>query len=233
MILDIFSSFDRYEFNSISIISNPIIITSIMILLALLFSPIWLSQRRVRTIILSPINLIYNQLRRTQRKYLKGYTLTISILFLVLIIINLMGIIPFSFRISSQLIYTLALGLPLWIRLIISRIIKNKKEFIAKLLPDGAPDWLNPFLVLIETISISVRPLTLSFRLAANIRAGHIVLGLIGIYLSVAINSSIFNTIILLIISSRYIIFELAICLIQAYIFCLLLSLYSDDHTNL
>nr|YP_010713429.1 ATP synthase F0 subunit 6 [Alboglossiphonia lata]WDA96104.1 ATP synthase F0 subunit 6 [Alboglossiphonia lata] len=231
--LDIFSSFDSYEFNSISIISNPIMITSMMILLALLFSPMWLSQSRVSTMMLSPINLMYNQLSRTQSKYLKGYTLTISMLFLVLIMINLMGMIPFSFSMSSQLMYTLALGLPLWMSLIISSMMKNKKEFMAKLLPDGAPDWLNPFLVLIETISISVRPLTLSFRLAANMSAGHIVLGLMGIYLSVAMNSSIFNTMMLLMISSSYIMFELAICLIQAYIFCLLLSLYSDDHTNL
>jgi ATP synthase subunit 6 len=99
------------------------------------------------------------------------------------------------------------------------------------LLPRGAPAWLSPPLVIIETIRILVRPLTLSFRLAANIRAGHIVLGLVNIYLARAFSSFIsFST--LLTIRVVYTLFEVGICLVQAYIFCLLLSLYSDDHTS-
>ncbi|ESO01858.1 hypothetical protein HELRODRAFT_129744, partial [Helobdella robusta] len=89
---------------------------------------------------------------------------------------------------------------------------------------------LNPFLIIIETVIISVREFTLSFRLAANKRAGHIVLRLLGTYLALTISSSTFNSAILILISSGYIIFKFAICLIQAYIFCLLLSLYTDDH---
>src|ERR1043165_1298380 len=117
-------------------------------------------------------------------------------------------------------------------RLIISRFSHNPKKSTAHFLPDGAPDWLNPFLVLIETTRVLVRPLTLSFRLAANIRAGHIVLRLIGIYCASAWFSSLTTTIFLTISAIGYILFEVAICLIQAYIFCLLLSLYSDDHAH-
>jgi F0F1-type ATP synthase membrane subunit a len=77
-----------------------------------------------------------------------------------------------------------------------------------------------------------VRPLTLSFRLAANMRAGHIVLGLVGIYGAAAVLNPSSGTPLLLIVSIGYIIFEIAICIIQAYIFCLLLSLYADDHAH-
>ena len=56
---------------------------------------------------------------------------------------------------------------------------------MAALLPIGAPAALNPFLVLIETVRIMARPVTLSVRLIANMRAGHIVLTLIGNYLTV------------------------------------------------
>lgn len=111
-------------------------------------------------------------------------------------------------------------------------MIKNLKASIAHLLPDGAPDWLNPFLVLIETSRVIVRPLTLSFRLAANIRAGHIVLGLIRIYSAAALLTSYGAFLSLLATTIFYIIFEIAICLIQAYIFCLLLSLYANDHAH-
>ena len=90
---------------------------------------------------------------------------------------------------------------------------------------------MNPFLILIETVRIIVRPITLSFRLAANIRAGHIVLTLISVYF-------IFRlfilgkgvTVFLLFVEVGYTLFEFGICIIQAYIFCLLLSLYTEDH---
>jgi ATP synthase subunit 6 len=143
-----------------------------------------------------------------------------------------MGLIPYIFRTSRHLVFTLSLGFPIWLRLIISRFTHRPKKTVAHFLPDGAPDWLNPFLVLIETTRVFVRPLTLSFRLAANMRAGHIVLRLMGIYCAAAWFSRATRTIFLIAATLGYILFEVAICLIQAYIFCLLLSLYSDDHAH-
>lgn len=232
MLPNIFSSFDVYE-SRFNILSRDILILLIPVFLTLsIFSYLWISNNRQSSIMTNPINIIYSQLTQTNSKLVKGYTIIVSRLFVLIIIINLIGIISYSFRISTHLLFSLALGLPLWLSIITSRLIFDKKQFIGKLLPDGAPDWLNPFLVLIETVRISVRPLTLSFRLAANMRAGHIVLSLLGNYLALAIFSSTFNSILLILISSGYVIFELAICLIQAYIFCLLLSLYTDDHTT-
>ncbi len=144
-----------------------------------------------------------------------------------------MGLIPYFFRVSRHLIITLTLRLPLWIRIIISRIIKSPKQSVAHLLPEGAPNWLNIFLVLIERTRILVRPITLSFRLAANIRAGHIILRLIGTYAaSSAVNINYSQILILYPTLRFYVLFEVAICLIQGYIFCLLLSLYSEDHAH-
>nr|YP_010584250.1 ATP synthase F0 subunit 6 [Theromyzon tessulatum]UZT67739.1 ATP synthase F0 subunit 6 [Theromyzon tessulatum] len=230
--MDIFSSFDSYEFNSYPSIKNPIMLSMMIIMFTVLISSLWIKYNRLNSLLSYPMNLIYNQLSRTKSTNLKGFTIIVTILFILIIFINLTGMIPYSFSISSHLILTLSLGLPLWMTIISSSLNNNKKEFIASLLPDGAPDWLNPFLVLIETISIMVRPLTLSFRLAANMSAGHIVLGLLGIYMSAAMNSSLMGSITLLMVSMGYIMFEFAICLIQAYIFCLLLSLYTDDHTS-
>nr|QLY90271.1 ATP synthase F0 subunit 6 [Glossiphonia concolor] len=232
MLMDIFSSFDSYEFNSFSLVKNPILLMSMIILVLMLMSSMWLPSNRMNSSMIPMMNLIFNQLGRTKSTNIKGYSIMVSMLFMLIIFINLMGMIPYSFSISTHLILTLSLGLPMWLSIISSSVSNNKKEFIASLLPDGAPDWLNPFLTLIETISIMVRPLTLSFRLAANMSAGHIVLSLLGIYLSVAMNSSFINSTILLLLSTGYILFEFAICLIQSYIFCLLLSLYTDDHTS-
>nr|YP_010688065.1 ATP synthase F0 subunit 6 [Torix tukubana]WBR65246.1 ATP synthase F0 subunit 6 [Torix tukubana] len=232
MLMDIFSSFDSYEFNSLSIMKNTVLLSTMIYLFTSLITSFWVENNRLNSILTYPVNLMYNQLNRTQSIKIKGYTVIVSTLFIMIVFLNLTGMIPYSFSISTHLILTLSMGLPMWLVIISSSMFKHKKKFIANMLPDGAPDWLNPFLVLIETISIMVRPLTLSFRLAANMSAGHIVLSLLGIYSSVAINSFLLSSITLLLMSMAYILFEFAICLIQAYIFCLLLSLYTDDHTT-
>ena len=230
MIFDIFSIFDPTTFNS-TLISPLFIILNIIILLSIFLS-FWSSKPRFISPILIILDTIEHQLNQTISINLKAISNIISPLLIIIVIINLTGLIPYTFSTSRHLLFTLSLGLPLWLSLIISRINHQPKIFIAHFLPDGAPDWLNPFLVLIETTRITVRPITLSFRLAANMRAGHIVLGLVGIYGASSIFISSTLTLILLSIILIYIIFELAICYIQGYIFCLLLSLYSNEHTH-
>lgn len=195
-----------------------------------------LNQFSIRSRIISSyittLDIIFSQLRRTLSSSIKGLSSLVVSVFIIVILLNLVGLTPYAFSSTRHLITTLSLGLPIWLRLIISRFKFKPKASTAHFLPDGAPDWLNPFLVLIESTRVLVRPLTLSFRLAANITAGHIVLSLLGIYLASAIFTSMFTIIPLLLISSFYIIFEVAICVIQAYIFCLLVSLYRDDHAH-
>jgi ATP synthase subunit 6 len=231
MIPDIFSSFDPHIYNTLFPSNSLFLIINIRLVL-LIQAGYWIINARQSTFIVPLKTTIFSQLRRTFRYQLKGASSIISSTFIILIIINLMGIIPYTFRTSRHLIFTLVLGFPIWLRFIISRAIYRPKKTVAHLLPDGAPDWLNPFLVIIETTRIIVRPLTLSFRLAANIRACHIVLSLVGIYWASAWFTRSFGTSLLILTTLGYILFEFAICLIQAYIFCLLLSLYSNDHAH-
>lgn len=223
MISDIFSRFDPINTN-ISIQNRLINFIIIILLLSIYWGTFSRSSN-----LFSPLkSIIIDQLSRTYSKILKGLRIILSALFLTLVRINLIGLIPYTFGLSSHIIFTFIFGFPLWLRIIISRFAFSFKKARAHLLPDGAPDWLNPFLVIIETIRVSVRPLTLSFRLAANITAGHIVLTLIR---SFTIKGSYINFISLTMFTRGYLIFEFAICLIQAYIFCLLLSLYRNDHS--
>lgn len=231
MIIDIFSSFDPFVFNTYIPSTSVFLYINILIVL-LIQSIFWIRSSRKSAIIAPIRSLIIIQLSRTFIFSLKGLSSLVTPLFSLIIFINLFGLIPYIFSLSRHLIFTLRFGLPLWLSIIMSRFTKNLKRSIAHFLPDGAPEWLNPFLVLIETTRIIVRPLTLSFRLAANIRAGHIVLSLIGVYCAAAWFNSFAATLLLLLTTLGYILFEVAICLIQAYIFCLLLSLYSDDHAH-
>nr|WGH14686.1 ATP synthase subunit 6 [Dendrobaena tellermanica] len=231
MMTDIFSSFDPFMFNTLFPTNTIFLITNIMILL-LIQSSFWILNSRSVSFNTPIKTIMLAQLSRTSSYTLKGLSSFLSSIFILLILVNLLGLIPYIFSTSSHLIFTLSLGLPIWLSLIMSSFIFSAKKSIAHFLPDGAPDWLNPFLVLIETSSIMVRPMTLSFRLAANMSAGHIVLSLIEIYCASAWFSGLLATTFLITTSVGYILFEVAICLIQAYIFCLLLSLYSDDHAH-
>lgn len=232
MITDIFSSFDPATCSSFSLLS-PSTFWFLSTLSIFLFLPsYWIANNQYSSIFRFPIELINSQTARTFSIHLKGLPSILVPLFIFLISLNLLGLLPYVFSSTSHLVITLRLGLPLWLRLIIRAISHAPKSFVAHLLPRGAPEWLNPFLVITETLSISVRFITLSFRLAANMSAGHILLGLIGIAASSAIFTSISSFIVLYVVQLGYIIFEIRICLIQAYIFCLLLSLYSEDHPS-
>nr|BCJ04113.1 ATP synthase F0 subunit 6 [Metaphire hilgendorfi]BDQ43960.1 ATP synthase F0 subunit 6 [Metaphire hilgendorfi] len=231
MMPDIFSSFDPHMYNTL-FPSNSLFLIMNMSLVLLIQAGYWMINARQSTFIVPLKTTIFSQLSRTFSYQLKGASSIISSTFIILIIINLMGMIPYTFSTSSHLIFTLVLGFPMWLSFIMSSAIYSPKKTVAHLLPDGAPDWLNPFLVIIETTSIIVRPLTLSFRLAANMSAGHIVLSLVGIYWASAWFTSSFGTSLLILTTLGYMLFEFAICLIQAYIFCLLLSLYSNDHAH-
>ena len=230
MLIDIFSSFDP-NISSLRHISLLfIIITFIPFLLILFKNNLSLNSFSINSI----LSIINEQAGRTNSKIILTSSLIFSSLFLTIITVNLLGIIPYFFRFTSHLFFTLSFGLPLWFALIISSAAHKPKHFIAHFLPGGAPDWLNPFLVIIELLRTAVRPITLSFRLAANITAGHVVIALLATYLEPTIFSLPNISIVFLIATQAgYFLFEVAICLIQAYIFCLLLTLYADDHPML
>nr|YP_007624880.1 ATP synthase F0 subunit 6 [Perinereis nuntia]AFU81101.1 ATP synthase F0 subunit 6 [Perinereis nuntia] len=230
MMLDIFSSFDP-GINLINNFTSPLLFWTMVSASIMLFSlSLWSTPSNLMILMNSVTKIMNDQGTRTRGLHLKGFNIVIVSLFIIIININLIGLLPAVFSYSSHLLFTLSFGMPLWLALILSAIAFNTTSWIASLLPGGAPHWLNPFLVLIETISISVRPLTLSFRLAANMSAGHIVLTLIGTYCAASMFSSLIGLIVLFSIQMGYIMFEIGICLIQSYIFCLLLSLYADDH---
>uniref|UniRef100_A0AAU6QG69 ATP synthase subunit a n=1 Tax=Prionospio sp. 3 MH-2023 TaxID=3059271 RepID=A0AAU6QG69_9ANNE len=223
--VDIFSSFDPATSSIFNL--SPTLFWMMNITTILLIAPLfWVSPNSVFWALSMPTNIMAQQADRTNTTNIKGLTSLLVPLFIFIIAINFMGVAPYVFSTSSHLIFTFALGLPLWLSLILSSSLFSPTSTLAALLPGGAPAWLNPFLVLIETVSTLVRPITLSVRLAANMSAGHIVLTLIGVYFTFALlSSNITTSISLFLVQMGYTIFEMGICMIQGYIFCLLLSL--------
>nr|FAA04227.1 TPA: ATPase F0 subunit 6 [Triannulata magna] len=228
MMPDIFSSFDYYEHN------NPMFVLSVIMILMLTSSMMqnynMLSTKHESNMAKIMANY-YTMKSNLPTKNIFSYNMIIMYVLMLMTVMNISGLMPYYFSWTSQMLFTVTMALPCWLSMIMSSLMYKPKEFMAHLLPDGAPMWLNPALVIFESISVMVRPLTLSFRLAANMSAGHIVLILMTSFLTPLMFKLSFTTISLFMFSSFFMIFEMAICLIQAFIFFLLLSMYVNDHS--
>lgn len=231
MFTDIFTSFDPLISHNSLLLSPEKLWTINLLILCPLAPAIWINPSHISWFLFLLLDTIFQQLTRSRAQKFLGWNAIISTLFIFLILFNLISLTPYVFRLTRHLLFTFSFGLTLWLRIILSSIFSLPIKFVAILLPGGAPPWLNPFLVIVETSRFSVRPITLSFRLAANIRAGHIVITLIALFTANALLTSLTSALTILLPSQiAYIMFEIGICFIQAFIFCLLLSLYANDH---
>nr|AUJ22081.1 ATP synthase F0 subunit 6 [Tettigades chilensis]AWV83865.1 ATP synthase F0 subunit 6 [Tettigades chilensis] len=154
-----------------------------------------------------------------------GSSLIFISLFMFIFYNNIMGLVPYIFTSSSHLVFTMSMALPLWFSFMLFGWINNMNHMFCHLVPVGTPGILMPFMVCIETISNLIRPGSLAVRLTANMIAGHLLMTLLG-------NSSIEFSIYLYMIMFVQIIlmmFESAVCMIQAYVFTVLSTLYSSE----
>lgn len=164
-------------------------------------------------------------------KILISYSYSNLIIFIRLLLIiffnNFLGLFPYIFTASSHINFCLSLSLPLWFGTIIYRIYNYLNVLLAHLTPQGTPFLLISFIVIIESIRLIIRPLTLAIRLTANIIAGHLLLSLLG-----STGQSINNYLIfIIIILSQILLFilEISVSIIQAYVFSILSTLYRRE----
>ena len=106
---------------------------------------------------------------------MKFFPLVFS-LFMFILVSNMIGIIPYTFTVSSHIIVTAALALLVFFTVLIYGFYKNGLKFFKIFVPSGIPIYILPLVVLIEIISFFSRPISHSVRLFANMLAGHITL---------------------------------------------------------
>nr|AAR99202.1 ATP synthase F0 subunit 6 [Camponotus ulcerosus] len=148
-------------------------------------------------------------------------------LFFFILMNNIMGLFPYIFTASSHLSFSLSLSLSLWISMMLFNIWFFFNDFFSHLTPQGTPPILMPFMVLIESISLIIRPFTLAIRLSANMIAGHLLLTLLGSS-GLFINNFIILTI-MLILQILLFILEISVSFIQSYVFSVLSTLYYSE----
>nr|YP_010956957.1 ATP synthase F0 subunit 6 [Argentina striata]WMY90128.1 ATP synthase F0 subunit 6 [Argentina striata] len=151
-------------------------------------------------------------------------------LMLFLITLNMLGLLPYTFTPTTQLSLNLGLAVPLWLATVVIGMRNQPTAALGHLLPEGTPTLLIPVLIIIETISLFIRPLALGVRLTANLTAGHLLIQLIAtaafVLLPIMPTVAILTSTVLFLLT----LLEVAVAMIQAYVFVLLLSLYLQEN---
>nr|ABA39016.1 ATP synthase F0 subunit 6 [Busarellus nigricollis] len=219
------------QFTSPYLLGIPLILISMLFPTLLLPSPTnrWVTNR-FSTLQLWFIHLTTKQLMLPLNKGGHKWALILTSLMLLLLTINLLGLLPYTFTPTTQLSMNMALAFPLWLATLLTGLRNQPTMSLGHLLPEGTPTLLIPALILIETVSLLIRPMALGVRLTANLTAGHLLIQLISTattaLLPILPTVSILATLILLLLT----ILEIAVAMIQAYVFVLLLSLYLQEN---
>nr|YP_007506978.1 ATP synthase F0 subunit 6 [Alauda arvensis]AFA33949.1 ATP synthase F0 subunit 6 [Alauda arvensis] len=219
------------QFSSPSLLGIPLILISLTFPALLLPSPgnRWMTSR-LSTLQLWFINLITKQLMTPLNEKGHKWALILTSLMIFLLLINLLGLLPYTFTPTTQLSMNLALAFPLWLATLLTGLRNQPSTSLAHLLPEGTPTPLIPALILIETTSLLIRPLALGVRLTANLTAGHLLIQLISTATMALASTMPAISLLTLLILLLLTILEVAVAMIQAYVFVLLLSLYLQEN---
>ena len=150
-------------------------------------------------------------------------------LFMFILFANLLGMIPYSYTTTGQIIVTFALAAVVFIRVTTIGIVQHGFHFLRLFVPQGVPEVLLLLLVPIELLSYFIRPFTLSIRLFANMLAGHTMLAIFGGF-AASIGLLAFFP---LGINVLLVALEVLVAVLQAYVFAILTCLYLSDAIHL
>ncbi len=154
----------------------------------------------------------------------------IATLFVFILFSNLLGLIPGSYTVTSQLIVTAVFAVGVYGLSIVLGFVLHGGKFLGILVPPGTPGWLLPLMIPIELVSQLARPVSLAVRLFANMTAGHVILGVL---FGLAVSGGLLIGWLPFAFTIAMNGLELGIAFIQAYIFTVLTCVYLGDAITL
>jgi F-type H+-transporting ATPase subunit a len=160
----------------------------------------------------------------------KPYFPFIFSLFMFVLFCNMLGMLPYSFTVTSHIVVTFALAAVIFVGVTIIGFINHGVGYLKLFIPSGVPIILLPLIVIIEIISYLSRPISLSVRLFANMMAGHTMLKVFGGF---AISLGIIGGWLPLGFIVALTGLEILIAFLQAYVFAILTCIYLNDALNL
>ena len=153
-------------------------------------------------------------------------------LFMFILVANVIGLIPYTFTVTSHIIITAALALLVFLTVLVYGFYKNGLGFFRLFVPHGIPIYILPLIVFIEVLSFLSRPISHSVRLFANMLAGHITLKVFASFITLLGGLGIFGIFgatlpLILVIALTAL--ELLVAFLQAYVFAILTCIYLND----
>nr|YP_010958767.1 ATP synthase F0 subunit 6 [Eumorphobotys obscuralis]WNB40515.1 ATP synthase F0 subunit 6 [Eumorphobotys obscuralis] len=222
MMTNLFSIFDP----STNLFNLPL--NWISTFIGLMFIPysFWLIPNRLLFFWNFILNKLHKEFKTLLGKNSNGSTFIFISMFSFILFNNFLGLFPYIFTSTSHLTLSLSISLPLWLSFMLYGWINNTQHMFTHMIPQGTPNILMPFMVLIETISNIIRPGTLAVRLTANMIAGHLLMTLLS---STGPNFNSYLIFILIIIQILLLMLESAVAMIQSYVIAILSTLYSSE----
>ena len=208
------------------------IISSLTILLLLFFGTRkkLLVPSKMQLVVEMSYTFIAKMINDTAGSNAKPFFPFIFTLFMFVLFCNMIGMLPYSFTVTSHIIVTFMLAALVFIGVTIIGFMKHGIKYLELFVPRGVPIVLLPLIVVIEIISYLSRPVSLSVRLFANMMAGHtmlkvfggfvISLGLLGGWLPLGFSVALTGL-------------EILVAFLQAYVFAILTCIYLNDALNL
>ena len=151
-------------------------------------------------------------------------------LFMFILFCNLIGMVPFTFTVTSHIIVTFVMAAVVFLGVTVIGFIRHGTHFLKLFVPSGVPIFLLPLLVVIELLSYLTRPISLSVRLFANMMAGHTMLKVFGGFV-VALGVLAGWAPLAFVVALTGL--EIGIAILQAYVFAILTCIYLTDAINL
>jgi F-type H+-transporting ATPase subunit a len=170
-------------------------------------------------------NMVYENTGKDGMKY---FPFVFS-LFIFVLVLNMLGMIPYSFTVTSHIVVTFALAALVFVVVTGIGFARHGLGFLKLFKPEGLPVALVPIIVPIELISYLIRPISLSVRLFANMMAGHTLLKVFaGFVVSLGVAG-----VVPLIATVAFTGLEFLVAFLQAMIFAVLTSIYLNDAINM
>jgi len=241
MFLDLFFSYFYLESNlgqlsfkfltNLGVLSVFVIVFLLFVFFSSLYNSLIIPTRRQAL-----IELFYNFIVTTVKQQLgnqgQQFFVFSLVLFIFILISNLLGMIPFSFTITSHIFQTFSLGLSLTIAITIIGFFYHGLRFLSLFLPSGSPKLLAPLLIFIEVVSYISRAFSLSIRLFANMMSGHTLLNIMTSFVLKMFSKGFLLMILSflpILIISGIVLLEVGIAILQAYVFMVLFCIYLND----
>ncbi|HEU5047029.1 MAG TPA: F0F1 ATP synthase subunit A [Rickettsiales bacterium] len=218
--------------------TNASLFMGIAVLLVCLFMGLGTRKRelvpgRFQSMVEVFYQFVYDMVRESAGPEGARYFPIIFALFIFILFCNLLGMVPYSFTVTSHIIVTFAFAAFVFIGVTCIGFYKHGLHFLHFFLPKGLPGgigglFLGFFMVVIEFFSYMARPVSLSIRLAANMTAGHTLTQIMASFVGIGL-LGVFPFAFLVLFAG----FEVFVACLQAYIFAMLCSIYLNDSLNL